>query len=184
MLQGFGEAVFRLDVLAAEGADELRVMVAGYAERRAGLDHAHDQAQRVGGLRAAVHEVAQEDHAPALRRFHLEPRRPFRNSVAELLEELDKLIEAAVHVADNVEWSRIVPAVGPQPATLDGRRRDLLGRGEDGDVPEAFALEAFQGAAELAALVADDVRAEVPVRALPVALVAELLGEVEDDGDG
>ena len=47
---------------------------------------------------------------------------------------------------------------------------------------EAFPLEPPQRPAQLRLLVADDVRAEVPVGSPAVALLAELLGQVEHDG--
>ena len=58
---------------------------------------------------------------------------------------------------------------------------DLLGRTQDVDRAEPLALEPGQAAAQLAALAAEHVRAEVPVRAAGVALRAELLRQVQDD---
>ena len=84
-LHRFGEAVLEPDVLAAQRADELRVVVAGHAEGGAGGGHAHDQAQHLGRLRAAVHEVPEEDRTPPLRRADLEPPVRTLDPVTELL---------------------------------------------------------------------------------------------------
>jgi hypothetical protein len=153
-------------------AHELRVVVAGHAQGRAGGDHAHDQAQHLGRFRAAVDEVTEEDRAPALRRTDLEPSVRSPDPVPELLQQLDQLVGAAVHVADDVERARLVPAVGPQRPAPDGRGVDLLRRGEDRDVPEALPLQTFEGPVKLAGLVPDHVRAEVSVGAGTVPLAA------------
>jgi hypothetical protein len=73
-----------------------------------------------------------------------------------------------VHVADDVERPVFVLQVVPERLALDGRRLDLLGGRELVDVAEPFALEVTYGAAELLALLANDVRPEISVRALTV----------------
>ena len=60
-----GQAVRDGDLGALEGADELGLVVARHAQRVAGGDHAHDQAEHAGGVRAAVDEVADEHGLPA-----------------------------------------------------------------------------------------------------------------------
>ena len=87
-----------------------------------------------------------------------------RDRVAELLEQRHQLVEAAVDVADDVERAVLV-ACGRSRAAARSivGRVDLLGRLQDEDVAEALALQAAQRAAQLLALVADDVRAEVAV---------------------
>ena len=51
------------------------------------------------------------------------------------------------------------------------------------DVAEPFAPQVAQRLAQLPALVADDVRPELPVRALTIALLADALRHVQHDGD-
>ena len=82
-------------------------------------------------------------------------------------------------IADDVERAVLVSLVVPQRNSLDDRRLDLLGRVEHEDVPEALSLKPPQRPPELRLLIADDVRAEVPIGSLAVALQAEFLGQVE-----
>ena len=104
-----------------------------------------------------------------------------RDVPAELAQQRDELREAAVDVADDVERAMLGSAVRPGRLPLDHRRFDLLRRAEHGDVPEALLAQVLERAAELLALAADHVRAEVPVGPLPVAILAEPLGQVEHD---
>ena len=77
------------------------------------------------------------------------------------------------------------PALVPQVAEQFGAHNrgggDLFRRAQDVDHTEALALEPMQAAAQLAALAAEHVRAEVPVRAVFVPLGAELLRQVQHD---
>ena len=65
LVHRLGEAVGALHVAAAQGAEQLGLVVALYAERGAFLDHAHDQAEDAGRVRAPVHQVAEEHRAAA-----------------------------------------------------------------------------------------------------------------------
>jgi hypothetical protein len=125
-----------------------------------------------------------EDRTTSLRRSDLVPSIRSLDPVPEVFQQLDQLVGAAVDVADDVERSGLSPAVGPQRPPREDRRLHLLGRGEDGDVPEALPLQASERPVEAADLVSDDVRAEVPVGAGTVALPAHGFGQVEDYGDG
>ena len=102
--------------------------------------------------------------------------------VAELRHELDKLIEAAMNVSDDVEWAVLGLLVIPKRVTFDGYGIHFLRAGELEDVADAFALQSTQGTAELLRLVANDVRAELPVRTKRVAVLADALREIEDNG--
>ena len=101
------EPVRQLDVAALEVAHELVVVIADDGERLAALGHVHDDAQDVGRVRPAVDEVADEEcAAPFRRRGDRAPviARSFEaHRVAELAEQRDQLVGAAVHVADDVE---------------------------------------------------------------------------------
>ena len=163
-------------------------MVAEYAVGGPGLDHRHDDAERVGCLGAAIDEIAEEDHAAAgwcgdahgFARARAIPG----DAIAELAEQDLELVGAAVHVADDVERPFDVARVGPQPGTLHGGSIDLLRRAQLVDVAESLLVEAIDVAFERAQLVADDVRAELAVGAQLVALMRDLLARVDDDGDG
>ena len=64
--QRVGEAVGDLDVLAREPPDELQVVVAGDAQRRAVEHHVPHESNRVEDAGATVHEVSEEDRPAAL----------------------------------------------------------------------------------------------------------------------
>ena len=131
LLQRLGQPVRDLHVLAPQLAHQLHVVVAGHAERRSGLDHAHHQPQHVGNLRPAVHQVAEEDRLATLRRMvDAEIRSPSRSSTgrSRAAQQLAKLVEAAVDVADDVERAVLVLAVVPQRLALDLAAVDLLRR--------------------------------------------------------
>src|SRR5262249_53867277 len=108
----------------------------------------------------------------------------FLDRIAELAEEREELVEAAVDVADDVERSALVAQVVAQRLARDRRRRDLLRRGEDEDVAKAFAREAAERAPRLLDVVLDDPRPEGAVGPRAIALDADPLRQVEDDGDG
>jgi hypothetical protein len=183
--EGLGEAVGGLDLVAPEVAQELGLVVAGDAEGEAAGDHVHDEVQDLGDLGAAVDEVAEEDDAAAGGVGDGKVTVVVASDeVAELAEQVDELVEAAVDVADDVEGAVVVAAVGPQADALEGDGGELVGGSQDVDVAEALALEAAQGLAQEAALLADGVGADLAVFAGAGALEAELGADVEDDGDG
>lgn len=86
-------------------------------------------------------------------------------------------------VPDDVERAVEVPEVVPERLPHDLDRFHLLRRVQHEDVPESLALEVAQRAPHLAHLVANHVRAEVPVRTRAVPLPTDLLREVEHDRD-
>src|SRR5437899_3737510 len=88
-----------------------------------------------------------------------------------------------MNVADDVEWPSLTFAVVPERLPLDDGGINLLLGLEDVDVPKALASEASQGPMQLALLIADDVRTEIPVGSGPIAVVAHPFGQVENDGD-
>ena len=160
-------------------------MVAGHAERVAGGDHPHDEAQHARGVRAAVDEVAHENGASAFGmagadRPALDVALDDETKVGEQRLELGA---TAMHVADNVERSGLVPPVVVEAGPDDRRRVDLVRRLENVYDAEALALQPAQPAAQHVTLPAQHVWAEVAVRARGVALGADPLREVEHDGD-
>ena len=88
-----------------------------------------------------------------------------------------------MHVADEVERAVLLLAVVPERLALDSDGIYLGFRAQDEDVAEAFALEGGEGAAQLLALAANDVRAEGTVRTMDVAVLADTFGEIQDDGN-
>ena len=176
------QAVAALDVLAAQRPQQLGLVVAGHAERGPGGHHAHDQAQHARRIGAAVHQVAEEHRAPGGVAGVYRPAGAVAvDRVAELVQQLLQLGPAAVHVADDVERALFVTEIVEQCRPGDGGRCHLLGGAQDVHGAEALAAQVVKTAPQLAALAADDVRAEVPVGALGVALGAQPLRQVQDD---
>jgi hypothetical protein len=180
--EGLGEAVGDLDVAAVERAPELVLVVAGDARRGAVAHHAHDEAEHAGAVGATVDQVADEERLPAS--WVACGGSVGRDLVAELGEQGDELVGAAVDVADEVEGSVLVATVGPPSFTFDRGGVDLLGTLEDEHSAKALALEPLDRLAELLVLAAQRVRREVAVGAVGVACGADLLGDVEHDGHG
>src|SRR5690606_26131481 len=102
-----------------------------------------------------------------------------RAFIAQGRQELLELVRAAVHIADDVERTVLVRAIVPERHALHRDGIDLLGALEDVYVPKAFLVESPDRPAQISRLRADDVRAEVPVGARPVSLVAQPLRHVE-----
>ncbi len=105
-----------------------------------------------------------------------------RDLVAERREQLLQLVGAAVDVADDVERPVEVLLVVPERLALDLDAVDVLGL-EHPDVAEALAPETLDRALEVQPLAAQDVRPELAVGPLPVALLADPLRDVEHDRD-
>src|SRR5712691_9487830 len=99
-------------------------MVARHAERGPGLNHAHHQPQHGRDLGAAVYQIAEKDGLSSFRWANLVLSARWvpgggSNLIAELFQQRQKLIEAAVHVADDVERSVLALPVGPERLPLD-----------------------------------------------------------------
>ena len=186
LLQRGVQAVAAVDVPAAQRAQQLDLVVAGHAQRGARRHHAHDQAEHAGRVGTAVHQVAEEHRAPAARVAGVDGAAGAVavEGVAELAEQLLELGPAAVHVADDVERALFLAEIVEQSGPGDDGRGDLVRAAQHVDGAEALPAQVVQAAPQLAALAADHVRAEVAVRAFGVALGAQLLRQVQDDGRG
>ena len=147
--QRLGQAVGDLDLPAAQGADQLVLVVAGHAERVARADHAHDQPQHARRVRPAVDQVADEDRAAVRVAGAGRPARarPGLIDVAELGQQGLQLGGAAVDVADDVERPGLVAQVVEEPGAGDRRGGDLLLAVQDVDGPEAFLAAGRAGTA-------------------------------------
>jgi hypothetical protein len=171
-----------LDVAAPQRPQQLVLVVADHGQAGALGHHAHDPAQHPGDVRPPVDEVADEDHPAALG----VSGRPAVgvDLVAELGQQRDQLVVAAVDVAHDVERTVLVAAIGPGPLALDHRALDLVDRAQHGDPAEALAGQAPEAAVQLLALAPHDVVAEVAVGPPAVALEADRLGHVEHHRHG
>src|SRR6266699_1679237 len=158
-----------LHVAAAQFAAQLVLVVAGYAQGRAGVDHVADE----------------DDLAPVGMGYGIAGRVSVRPALLDLIaerpEERHELVEAAVNVADDVERPALLLAVTPERLALDGGRLDLLDGGKDVDGDEALPAQVAQRALEGLHVPTHDLRAKVAVRTEQVALDAHLFGHVQHD---
>ena len=169
----------------AQGAEQLVLVVARHGESGTRRDHAHGEPEHAGGVRPAVHQVAEEDGAaaPGVRRVHRAPAIVSGQRVAELLKQGEQLGQAAVHVADHVERPGLVPQVAEQLRPGDGRLREFGLGVQHVNGTEALALQVLDGLPQRRLLPPDHVRAEVAVWPLRVAGRADGRRQVEDDRD-
>ena len=179
LLLGLLQAVGALDVLAEQQLDELHVVVARDAEGVSGVDHIHDQLQRVDVPGTAVAEVAQEDGLAA---FRMLPDPGVVGYVAQLCQQLGQLVEAAVDVADDVEGAVLFPLVVPHLRADDLSRVHLVHAVQHVNKAEALLLETVDAAPKVVGMPADHMLRELPLRAGGVALLQDRFGNVEHDG--
>ena len=107
-----------------------------------------------------------------------------RDLVTKLRQQRVQFVVTAVNVADNVEWAMIELAVVPERLALDDDGVDFFRGREFVNVTEAFAFEIADRTSQLLTLLANDVRAEVAIRALAIAILSEAIGQVEHERDG
>ena len=102
-----------------------------------------------------------------------------------MVEQLLKLVAAAVDVADDVERAGLILAVGPQRRALDANGVNRLRRAQDRHLAEALALQPAQTLAQASRTwLRTTCGAKLAVGARGVALQAGLLVHIEHDGDG
>ena len=102
---------------------------------------------------AAIHKIADEYHLTVPGgRNRIRPI-GLIHRVAELRQKLDKLVAAAMNVADDVEGAVFGLLVIPEWVTFDGYGVHFLGACEHEDVADAFAFQSAQRTAELLRLV-------------------------------
>ncbi len=181
LLQRFGQAVADLHLSAAQGPDQLEIVITDHAIAIAAVHRRHGQPQYVRRPGAAIHQIADKDQLPAL--GMRDPPRFLAGIelIAELIEQPAQFIKTTVYVADDVEGTGFSLFVVPQRLPLDIDCIYLLHRIQPVDVTEAFALQAAQGTAQTADLIADHVRAKIPVGAAGVTLPAGPLRQIEHD---
>src|SRR5262245_54389553 len=106
---------------------ELHIMISGHTKSSAAFDHAHCDAQHFGNMWFSIYEYAQKEHFVTLPMFYLIPfiRRAIcclTDFVTQFAEQGVQLIEAAMDVANDIEWSMFMLAVIPQRLALNYHR--------------------------------------------------------------
>ena len=168
---------------AAQVAEQLRLVVSGDAQRHPVGDRVHRQPQTIRDPRAPVHEITQEHEPSRLgMRDCIALAFPV-DAVAQFSQQGFQLVAAAVHVADDVERTRVVPPVCPQALAFDDCGVDLPFGTELEPIPEALASESLQRTTKQTDMVVYHPRAEVAVRPLGIAVLADALRQIEHDGN-
>src|SRR4051794_2301581 len=88
-----------------------------------------------------------------------------------------------MNVTDDVERTVFLPFVIPQRHPLNHGRFDLFGAFNHEHMAESLPSQATKGPAKLGVLLTNDVGSEVPFAPRTVAIMAQPLGEVQNDGD-
>ena len=165
-------------------AQQLRLVVAGHAERAARRDHPHDQAQHARRVRAAVDQVADEDRRAAFR-VRWRRSRPCRSCSSFQPSSVSRVRSSAAQPWTSPMMSNgpcTSPPVVPRPLAHDLDGVDLLGAAQDVDLAEALRASAARAtAAGRGAARSHHVRAEVAVGPGLVPLPGQRLGDVEHD---
>ena len=179
--QRFRETVRDLHVASLEFPHQLDIVIARHTQRRPVRHHGHHQPEHPRRVRAAIHQIANKHRPPPLRVVRGGPAGRAADGIAQLLQQCDKLIEAAVNVADDVERAMLLPPVNPQRLPHDTRSLDHVRRAQDRDVAKALAPQVAERAPQLLTVLPDHVGTEVAVGPVAVALLAQLGRQVEDN---
>lgn len=68
-MHGLGQSVGQLHISPLERFHQLHIVIAGYAESLAGVDHRHYEPQYIGICRTAIHKITDKECLPSGRRF-------------------------------------------------------------------------------------------------------------------
>ena len=179
LIQAVGDA----DALAAEPSGKFLVVVARYGKGSALLHHGSDKIKRFDGAGAAISQVADEEGFAAFgMRVGSAGCIAWREAKAG--QQGAQLMDASVNVADDVERAVLVALVAPKLGALNpdgihvgGGDRKRVAKALLGDVARAVA-------AQILDLTGDSVWRHDAVYALRIAIQADALWHVEDDGSG
>ena len=92
--------------------------------------------------------------------------------IAKLLQQIDKLIEATMHIADDVERPVFMFQIVPKRLADDLGSINFLGRAQEMHMPETFSFKQANGIPQLTALLPNDVWPKVAIRAVTVPFLA------------
>ncbi len=182
MSQCLIQAVRPPHALATEGSHELHVVVAGDRERLPVFAHRHGEADHADAVRPAVAQVAEEDRPPARR---MREPAAVAGAVAERVQQVRQFVQAAVHVADQVERPAVVAvATRVQRRPHELRRVDPLRLPQHEGVSEALFPQELQAAFHLPVLVANDPLREVAIGSPGVPFETNFHRREQHDRDG
>ena len=169
LLQSLGQSVGEAHILAPQLAYQPHIVISWHTERLARAHHVHHEPQHVGSARSAVHQVAQKDGPPVGSR------------ITQQSQQLEQLVKAPVHIADDVERAQLIAPVGPERHAGKRDRIHFLRAGQTEDLPDSLALHPPQASAQQRRVPGYHVAPEAPVRTLCIAFVAKVGRKVKND---
>src|SRR5580704_18158168 len=120
LLHGLCQAMRELYVAAFQCLDQFHIVVARQTECLSATNHRHYQTEHAGCCGAAVDKIAHKDEFASVRRDDGKFVIFSSDGVAKLGHQLQQLIQAAMHIANDVEWPVLVPPIVPKRCALDG----------------------------------------------------------------
>src|SRR5256885_10468662 len=120
-------------------------MISCHAEGSSGCYRVHDESNHAGRIRSAIHKIAYKYDFSSVGMTDAVVPGLIAYGITEAREQLERLIEATVDVADDVERPGLGLLVVPEKLPANRQSNQLLRRVEDADMPEPLTLETTQG---------------------------------------
>src|ERR1700722_9025596 len=148
-----------------------------------GADHCQHQPVDRRGIRAAIAEIADENRLAPGRRLDGQAGLSTgiglnHETIAELIEQRQQFLEAAMNIADDIERSMLIAAIDIQPDAVDRGGIDFFQSAQDMDVANTLALELAERSLQLLSVSRDHARRNDPMLASHIGLLADVLVEV------
>ena len=109
------QAMSDLHISPFKLAHQFHIVISRDAQGCALFHHLHRESKELGDFLTTIHQIAQENGLPALRRGNLVAV----DGVSQLAEEGFQFVETTVYVADDVEGAMFVFEIVPQGLSLD-----------------------------------------------------------------
>ena len=103
----------QLHITATECLHQLYIMIAGYAESLSSLDQSGDEAKYLRRSRPSINQVSNENQFSTLGQLRRILTILHFHGVAKRAQQLQQLIEATMHIANDVERPVLGLAVVP-----------------------------------------------------------------------
>src|SRR5579883_633429 len=147
-------------IAVANLAQECYVAVAGNAKREAVANHPHHQTENRHRVRAAIDKITQKNRFPVFGWLYL----PIGTDlISKALQQFREFLEAAVHIADDVEGAMFKAAIACKWFALYGGRMDFLRTVQEVDVVKAFARKQPKRPTQILRLAAQNMRRKVAI---------------------
>ncbi len=192
LLERFRKAMFDLNVLTRKGSHQLVVMISGDTDGVSRCNQIHREAEDCRCLGTSVDEISEKDELPwnsiLKRRLDIACSLGFTrdrsDSPVELLEEFDKFVVTAMHIADDIERPMFMLEVIPEPLSYQRRVGTFLRCSQGEDMSKPFAEQSSKFSLHGSALIANHMRTKIAIGSRGVSIVTDFLGGIDDDCNG